>query len=98
MNASIAIQILPFMDSDAETVRVVDAVIQRIQESGLNYSVGPFETTVEGDMEELMDLAKEALAIAAREGAPSSALYLKCFYKPQGHLLTIDEKISKHHR
>ena len=60
MSASIAIQILPKVDSDAEVCRIVDEVIAYIHSTGLRYEVGPFETTIEGeDFDQLMDIARE---------------------------------------
>ena len=49
MKASIAIQSLPTASSEAEMLRIIDAVIAHIQSSGLNYVVTPFETVIEGD-------------------------------------------------
>lgn len=98
MNSSIAIQILPGVADTSEVVRIVDAVIDYIRQTGLSYYVGPFETTVEGDFDQLMAIAKEAQLIAIREGAPSVSMYLKAVYRPEGAILTIDEKVSKHHR
>ena len=60
MSASIAIQVLPKVETDAEVVRIVDEVIAYIQSTGLTYQVGAFETTIEGESyDELMDIAKE---------------------------------------
>ena len=58
MNASIAIQVLPKVDSDQEVIRVVDEVIAYIKSTGLNYFVGPCETSIEGDYDELMESSK----------------------------------------
>lgn len=49
MQASIAIQVLPDVQSEDELIRIVDEVIAYIKSTGLNCYVGPFETTVEGD-------------------------------------------------
>ena len=57
-NASVAIQVLPSVDGE-EVIRVVDEVIAYIKGTGLNTFVGPFETTIEGDFDELMDIIKE---------------------------------------
>ena len=48
MSASIAIQVLPKVETDEEICRVVDDVIAYIQGTGLHYQVGAFETTIEG--------------------------------------------------
>ena len=60
MKASVAIQTLPKAENDEELVRIVDEVIDYIKSTGLNYYVGPFETTIEGeDYDQLMDIVKE---------------------------------------
>lgn len=98
MNSSIAIQILPGVAETSEVVRIVDEVIDYIKKTGLTYYVGPFETTVEGDLDQLMDIAKQAQIIAIEAGAPSVSMYMKSVYRPSGEILTIDEKVTKHHR
>lgn len=99
MKASIAIQVLPKVDSDAEVVRIVDEVIDYIKSSGLHYYVGPFETTIEGESyDQLMEIVTECQRVAVRAGAPSVSAYVKIVYKPEGGVLTIDEKVTKHHQ
>ncbi len=94
MNSSVAIQVLPKVDGD-ETLRIVDAVIAYIKSSGLHYVVGPFETTIEGDYDQLMAIVKECALICIREGAPSVMSYVKISYSPDG-IWTIDQKVKKH--
>lgn len=97
MSASIAIQILPKVETDAEVVRIVDDVIAYIQSTGLTYQVGAFETTIEGESyEELMDIAKECLKVAVRSGAPKVSAYIKAVYRPDGEILTIEQKTGKY--
>ena len=97
MSASIAIQILPKVETDAEVVRIVDDVIAYIHSTGLSYQVGAFETAIEGEnFEELMDIATECLKVAARSGAPKVSAYIKAVYRPDGQILTIAEKTSKY--
>lgn len=98
MNASVAIQTLPQAENDEELIRIVDQVIAYIKGTGLNCSVGPFETTIEGDYDELMDIVKECQHIAVRAGAPFVSAYIKVVYKPEGDVLTIEKKITKHHQ
>ena len=97
MNASIAIQVLPKVDSDQEVIRVVDEVIAYIKSTGLNYYVGPCETSIEGDYDELMDIVKECQKVAVKAGAKSVSAYVKINYRPEGEVLTIEEKVTKHH-
>ena len=97
MEASVAIQVLPEAPDDEELCRIVDEVIAYIAEQGYNYYVGPFETTIEGPYEELMDIVKECQHIAIRAGAPAVAAYVKVSYKPEGEVLSIEKKIGKYH-
>ena len=59
INASIAIQVLPNVVGNEEIVRVVDEVIEFIKSKGLKMNVAPFETTIEGDFDELMRFGAE---------------------------------------
>lgn len=99
MQASVAIQVLPGVESDEEVIRIVDEVIDYIKSTGLHYYVGPFETTIEGESyDQLMDLVKECQHVAIRAGAPKVAAYVKVVYQPEGEILTIDKKVTKHHQ
>ncbi|MBQ7935808.1 MAG: thiamine-binding protein [Clostridia bacterium] len=99
MKASVAIQTLPSAPNDEELVRIVDEVIDYIKSTGLNYYVGPFETTIEGeDYDQLMDIVKECQHVAIRAGAPKVSAYIKVVYEPEGEILTIDKKVTKHHQ
>ena len=98
MNASVAIQVLPKVDSVEEVIRIVDEVIAYIKSTGLSYFVGPCETSIEGDYDELMEIIKECQHVAVRAGAKSVSAYVKVNYRPEGDVLTIDKKVTKHHR
>ena len=97
MSASIAIQVLPEAPNDAELCRIVDEVIAYIQSTGLRCEVGPFETTIEGESyDDLMEIAAECQRVAVRAGAPKVSAYIKVVYRPEGEILTIDQKIGKY--
>ena len=99
MTASVAIQSLPVAENSDELVRIVDEVIVYIKSTGLHYYVGPFETTIEGDdYDQLMDIVKECQHVAIRAGAPKVSAYIKVVYEPEGEILTIDKKVTKHHQ
>ena len=95
MNASIAIQVLPTVDSKEELIRIVDEAIAYIKSFGLHTVVGPFETTVEGDYDTLMEILKGCSQICIQAGAPSVMTYAKINLCPEG-VLTIDQKTAKH--
>lgn len=98
MNASVAIQVLPKADNDEELIRIVDEVIAYIQSTGLNYYVGPCETSVEGEYDMLMEIVKECQKVAVRAGAESVSAYVKIAYRPEGEVLSIEKKVTKHHK
>lgn len=61
MNAAMSIQVLPLNGAGKEELyALVDRAIHVIQESGLPYMVGPFDTTVEGKLDDLLALAGKA--------------------------------------
>lgn len=96
MKASVAIQVLPDAESTEKLVYIVDKVIEYIASTGLNYFVGPFETTIEGDSyDELMETVKNCQKVALSAGCKSVSAYVKIRYNEDG-VLTIDEKTSKH--
>ncbi len=95
IKAAMAIQVLPSIPETKELVRVVDKVIENISVKGLKYEVSAFETTIDGDIDTLLQILKESLEICIKEGAPSVMSYIKINYSPNG-VLGIDEKTEKH--
>ena len=96
MEASVAIQTLPAVADDEELCRIVDEVIAYIASTGYTHFVGPFETTIEGPYDELMDIVKQCQHIAIEAGAPAVAAYIKVSWKPEGEVLSIEKKIGKY--
>ena len=98
MKASIAIQVLPKVESEDELIRIVDEVIAYIKSTGLNCYVGPFETTIEGESyDQLMEIVKNCQLVAIKAGAPSVSAYVKIGYRPNGEVLSIEKKTKKFH-
>lgn len=95
MNASVAIQVLPKVTGDAETIRIVDEAIAYIKSFGLHTEVGPFETTIEGDYDTLMEIVKGCSRVCTEAGAPGVMMYVKVNYVPAG-VMTIEGKTAKH--
>lgn len=98
MNCSVAIQYLP-MDttSEDETIRVVDEVIAYIDSTGLDYYVGPFETTIEGDYDACMECLKQCQLVGAAAGCGHVMTYAKIDYKSAGDVMSTELKIGKYH-
>ena len=96
---SIAVQVLPDVTETEKVLAIVDKVIAYIDSTGYHYVVGPFETTIEGESyDQLMDIVKECQHVAVRAGAPKVSAYVKVVYRPDGEILTIDQKIGKYQR
>ena len=95
MNASVAIQVLPKVATNEETIQVVDEVIAFIKSFDVKVEVGPFETTIEGNYDVLMEIVKGCPIVCAKAGAPSAMTYVKINYALDG-VLTIEEKCAKH--
>lgn len=93
--ASVAIQVLPMDKDDEEVVRIVDEAIAYIKSFGLNTMVAPFETTIEGDYETLMEIVAGASKIALKAGAGEVMTYVKICVA-QGDVMTIEKKTAKH--
>jgi uncharacterized protein (TIGR00106 family) len=93
--ANLSLQVLPIVP-DEQVYPVVDEVIKFIENSGCKYEVGPMETTLEGELDVLLDIVKKAQEICIREGASRVISVVKIDYKPEG--VTIDEKISKYRK
>ncbi len=90
---NVSLQVIPNV-SPERVYPVVDKVIAMIAASGVNYEVGPMETTMEGELDELLEIVKKAQSICIEEGAKRVMSMIKIDYRPEG--ITIDEKIGKY--
>lgn len=98
MKCAVAIQYLP-MDatSDEETCRIVDEVIAYIDSTGIDYYVGPFETTIEGTYEQCMEVLRSCQMVGAQAGCAHAMTYAKIEYRSEGDVMSTDRKIGKYH-
>lgn len=90
---NVSLQIIPRVPDD-RIYPVVDKVIGYIASTGVKYLVGPMETTMEGDLDTLLEIVKKAQRICVEEGASRVLSVVKIDYKPEG--VTMDEKIGKY--
>ena len=97
MNASVAIQVLPQQVEQKKMLECVDAVIEYIASCDVKYTVGPFETVLEGDFDVLMEIVRACFRICVAAGAPGVLGYVKVNYCPDG-VLTIAEKTEKYQK
>jgi len=92
-NINLSLQVLPVVP-DCEIYGIVDKVIEMIAATGLKFVVGPFETSIEGELDELLEIVKKAQTICTALGAERVVSIVKIDYKEEG--VTIDEKVSKY--
>jgi len=90
---NVSLQVIPNVPEE-RIYPVVDKVIEMIAKSGVKYEVGPMETTMEGELDTLLEIVKKAQYICTAEGAKRVLSVVKIDYKEEG--VTMDEKISKY--
>lgn len=90
---NVSLQVVPNVPED-KIYPVVDKVIEMIAKSGVKYQVGPMETTMEGELDTLLEIVKKAQNICIEQGASRVLSVVKIDYKGEG--VTMDEKIHKY--
>ncbi|PND41847.1 thiamine-binding protein [Leuconostoc mesenteroides] len=96
MISSIAVQVLPMTADTEEVIRIVDHMIAYIDKSGVNYQVGAFESTLEGDYDQLMDILKNLPKVAAEISDIPVMVYSKINMATDSDVLTIAKKTDKY--
>ncbi|MCF8359915.1 MAG: MTH1187 family thiamine-binding protein [Prolixibacteraceae bacterium] len=89
-----AIQVLP----QSETLHpysIVDKAIEAIQKSGLKYRICPFETVVEGEYGEVMNLVKKIHETCYQTETDNMLVYLK-IQSAKNRNVTIEDKMEKY--
>ncbi len=74
---NLAIQFLPLRYPKDKAYKIVDAAIAVVQNSGLKFVVGPFETTVEGPYEAVFSLLDTMQEAAQKAGADELLINMK---------------------
>ena len=90
---NMSLQVLPAV-TEEEIYPIVDKVIEMTDATGLDYVVGPFETSVEGELDELLEIVKKAQDVVTEMGTDRLVSIVKIDYRKEG--ITIDEKIAKY--
>lgn len=93
MKTNVSLQILPVVP-ESEIYPVVDKVIEYIDSTGVKYEVGPMETTMEGELDQLLEIVKTVQELCVDYGAERVVSIVKIDYKSGG--VTIDEKTYKY--
>lgn len=90
---NLALQVVPKV-KDGNSYAVVDKAIEVIQKSGVKYEVGAMETVMEGELDHLIEIAKQAQEACITAGATEVLTYIKIQYRPEG--VSMDEKLAKY--
>ena len=93
-NALLSIQIIPKTNNGEDVIPYVDKAIAVIDRSGVKYRVSPLETTMEGDLEQLLAIVKEMHDAMVAEGCPSVLSQVKIAFSPAG--MSMDKLTEKY--
>ncbi|RCW72042.1 thiamine-binding protein [Saliterribacillus persicus] len=80
-NALVSIQIIPKTPSGEDSIPFVDEAIDVIEKSGVKYQVNPLETTMEGDLSNLLNVIEKMNQRMTDLGCPSVISQVKIYYK-----------------
>lgn len=84
--------VLPVVE-ESKVNEIVEKAIKVVMESGLKYEVEPNSTTVEGDLDKVMEVIKNAHIVARDEGSGRVITIIKIDDKKSG--ITMNEKVKK---
>lgn len=87
---TMGIQIIP-KSKTQNTYGLVDKAIEVIQQSGIKYQITPFETVMEGDHHELMQICQKAEQAVLNAGADECLVYYRIHYRKDADV-TFEEK------
>ncbi len=92
---NVAVQVLP-SSSTKHPYTIIDRAIELIQNSGLKYRVCPFETVLEGDYDQIIDLIKKIQLECIDYGAEKLITFVKIEINRDSDV-TIEDKTTKYH-
>ncbi|MGM0651760.1 MAG: thiamine-binding protein [Bacillota bacterium] len=92
---NLSLQIIPLVEKE-KIYPLVDKVIELIKSSGVKHQVGPMETTMEGELEDLLEIVKQAQKVCTDSGTDRILSVVKIDYSSRG--VTMDEKVGKYQR
>lgn len=83
-NALLSLQIIPRTGSHDQDIALVDRAIALIDRSGVAYRVGPLETTMEGELQVLLDIVRQVNEEMVAHGSSGVLSQVKILYQPAG--------------
>lgn len=89
----VAIQIVPI--TRQQPYQIIDHAIEVIQRSGVPHRVGAMETVMQGEYDQLMEVAKQAQQACLDAGADEIVVTMKVHARRNG-AVTWEEKLDKY--
>ncbi len=83
-NALVSIQILPKTKNNEDVIPYVDRAIAVIAESGVKHLVSPLETTMEGELDDLLGIIQKMHDAMIEMGSTNVISQVKIYYNPSG--------------
>jgi uncharacterized protein YqgV (UPF0045/DUF77 family) len=93
-NTLLSIQIIPQPPNGESSLPYIERAIEIIQNSGLPYRVGPLETTVEGELNQLLSFVSSLVNEMTQMNCSSVLSQIKIFHKPVG--ISVKELMQKY--
>lgn len=90
-DVNVSVQVIPLCE---DVYAIVDQAIAAIAASGVSYEVGPMETTMEGDLDHLLEVAKAAHSACFVDGVRRVLTLIKIDEAVGG--TSMAEKVSKY--
>ncbi|WP_018887177.1 MTH1187 family thiamine-binding protein [Paenibacillus massiliensis] len=90
----LSIQVIPKTPGGEDSIPYVDRAIEVIQKSGVKHEVHPLETTMEGNIDELLKVVKDMHTALIEAGSPSVISQIKIAHNPKG--ISMDQLTEKY--
>ncbi|MEK3785100.1 MULTISPECIES: MTH1187 family thiamine-binding protein [Paenibacillus] len=90
----LSIQVIPKTPGGEDSIPYVDRAIEVIQQSGVKHEVHPLETTMEGNIDELLKVVKDMHTALIEAGSPSVISQIKIAHNPKG--ISMDQLTEKY--
>ena len=91
---NVALQIIPIIQPE-NVYGIVDKAIEYIDKSGIKYRVTPFETVLEGDLDEIFEIIKGAQKACYDAGCAELITNIK-IHSNVNNDITISDKMNKY--
>lgn len=93
-NTLLSIQVIPKTPGNEDSIPYVDRAIEVIQQSGVKHEVHSLETTMEGELSQLLDIVKNMHQALVEAGSPSVISQIKIAHNPNG--ISMDKLTEKY--